>query len=171
MTPLFRSCTGIFSALALLQSVAVADSGMAKVSLRYLEESVQKAREHPENPQWWAQCEGNFESLKNATAALPVAERAPFEAKLKQYGSEVVAGALRGRGFAVARYLRRGLESAHEDLKDGPVSDRTLEHLERDFASPDAQGIPAAELAELKADYTAIQAAHEKAVAKAKAGQ
>lgn len=170
--PLFPALIGAIVVSLLLSAPARAQDDhvrIAKMYVRTLEESMAKAKDHPDDPRWWAQCAGDFKSLEGETAKVPENERAPFTAKLKAVRAEVEAGALAGRGFNVARSIRDSLASAREDLKDGPVSDRTMDRLGRDFADEGIKGIPAADLKKLEAEYAEVKRLDAAATAKAKA--
>ncbi len=164
-------CSALAVLLALTPPAPAQDDHVriATMYMRTLEESMAKAKDHPDDPRWWAQCDGDFKSFESEAAKVPESERAPFTKRLNAVRAEVAAGALASRGAHVARNLTDSLASAREDLKDGPVSDRTMDRLARLFADEDAKGIPAADLKKFQADYAEVKKLDAVATAKAKA--
>ncbi|MDR3401329.1 MAG: hypothetical protein P4L99_02435 [Chthoniobacter sp.] len=136
---------------------AIDYANLATQYLAKLEHGIANAKEHRDAPQWWGQCEIDFKGLEENTAQLPPDQRAAFLAKIQLCRPQVEAGVRLYHASIVARHIRDALDSAREDLKTGPVADRTLEALARFFADKDLQGLPADDLKKLRADYEDVK--------------
>lgn len=144
-------------AFLLSGSVAFADPAddaryVAQV-VKKVDDGVEKARAHPEQPAWYGQCRIDVQELEEAIQKLPEADRTPYLTKIKQLRPEIEAGMLRSRGFYLGRHIRDALDSAKEDLARTTIDPSTFETIDGYFADPDAKGIPPEEMKTLRADY------------------
>jgi len=153
--PRLAFVVAFFAAVTL--TCAIDYANLATQYLAKLEHGIAGAKEHPDAPQWWGQCEIDFKGLEENTAQLPADQRAPFLAKIQLYRPQVEAGVRLYHASIVARHIRDALASAEEDLKTGPVADRTLEALARFFADKDLDGLPADDLKKLRAQYEDVK--------------
>ncbi len=147
----------IFAAVFISPVLADDHAVLAAQYLAKVEKGMASAKDHPDSPNWWGQCEIDFKGLQEQVSQLPAAQQAPFQAKIQLYQPQVEAGVRWYHASIVARHIRDALDSAEEDLKTGPVFDRTLESLASFFNDKALQGLPAPELKKLRDRYEDIK--------------
>ena len=153
------------SALMLTSAALAADDdamSLAKYYLRTLEGNVAVAKEKPEAPSAWQQCEMTLQGFESAVAKLPEADRAPFQAKINQYKPAIIAGATRNRAGFLVRRIRSYLDGAWADIAAGNTKPANMastyyEKLDQYFAEEDLKALPAEELKKLQAEYAEVK--------------
>jgi hypothetical protein len=151
------SLIAIFVTGIVCSGIADDHAVLAAQYLEKVEKGMASAKEHPDSPNWWGQCEIDFKGLEEQVSQLPAAQQTSFQAKIQAYRPQVEAGVRWYHASIIARHVRDALDSAEEDLKTGPVFDRTLEALERFFGDKALQGLPAPELKKLQARYEDVK--------------
>jgi hypothetical protein len=134
----------------------------AKYYIKKLEEQVAVAKDKPDAPSAWQQCEGTLQGTEAAVAKLPAAARAPYAAKIAQFKPAIVAGAARNRASNLARSIRNNLDSAKADIAAGNNKYVNLQEayfgkLDQQFAEADLKALPSDELKKLLADYAEVK--------------